>query len=348
MPSPLEVPANLEPLFPARLVTGILPRRGGISIGQYFGAVRQYVGSQYEYPGDAFCVVADYHALTAEHRPASLAQSVRATALDYLALGLDPGVSTLYQQSDVPQTCELMWILGCTANAVRRLDRGHPYRTAVEQGHGASLGLFLYPALLAADILTLRATDVALPHGQEPMLEMAREFGRSFNQRLRVVFPLPSLRRPPATAPGGADPRETAAGYHSELPVFWTDEDDFEARVMEMATSAVPLGEPIDPDTCSVFALYRLVADSAMTAEMRTGFERGRLGYRDAKRMLVDALRHHFAPHHERRRQMLQADTSTIDELLDDGARRVREEAEATLDAVRECIGLASYRRRFV
>ncbi len=329
----LAIPADLEPLFPARVMGGTRPWGGGMHLGHYFGTVQQCARLQYEYPGDAFCVIADYHTLTSERQPESLADSARTFALDYLALGIDPNLCTLYQQSDVPQVCELMWILGCVSRKAR-FDRAQAYRAAVHEGQAVSLGLFLYPALLAADVLALRATDVPLAEDQGPTLEIVREVARAFNQRWRTVFPLPCLRQPVAATLRGIDGRKMSESYGNELPVFWTDEQDFEARVMRMVTGSASLGEPIDPDSCSVFALYRLVADAQMTAEMRDGFERGRLGYRDAKRMLLAALRSYFEPFHERRRA-LQADGSIVDDVLQSSARRAREEAEATLDVVR-------------
>ncbi len=339
----MEIPGDLEPLFPARVMGGTRPHHGGMRMSHYFGTVQTCTQIQYEYPGDLFCVIADFHALTSQPQEVALADSVRTFALDYLALGLDPSVSILYQQSDVPQICELMWILGCAVHKTR-LDRALPYRAVAERDRGGSLGLFLYPMLLSADVLALRATDIALAEDQEPMVEIVREIAHAFNHRRGTVFPRPQLRRAGDPALRGAA-RKLDSG--SGLPVFWTDEEDLQTRVMHMVTSSVALGEPIDPERCSVFALYRLVADPQLTEEMREGFERGRLGYRDAKRMLIAALRSYFAPHREQRRK-LETDQATLDDVLQAGARRVREEAEATLDTVRECAGLTSYRRRLV
>jgi tryptophanyl-tRNA synthetase len=340
----LEIPDDLEPLFPARVATGAQPCGHGMHLGHYFGIVRPVARLQFEYPGDAFVVLADYHALAAQDHPERLSETVRAFALDCLALGLDPSTSTLYRQSDVPQVCELMWILGCTARKAR-LD--HAHRAATDEGRAVSLGRFLSPALLAADFLALRATDVPLGGDQQASLELVREIGRAFNRRWRAVFPLPHLRRPIVPSVPGLDGRTMSAAHGKELPVFWADEDELECRVMRMVTGSARLGDPIDPDSCTVFALYSLVADPAKTAEMRDGLARGRLGYRDSKRMLLGALRSHFARYHERRRK-LQADEAIVDDVLHAGARRVREEAEATLDAVRECIGLSSSRRHFI
>jgi tryptophanyl-tRNA synthetase len=315
-------------------------------LGNYFGAVREHTHLQYEYPGDAFYLIADYHALTTQHRSDVLLESTRSLAVDYLALGLDPSVSTLYRQSDIPQVCELMWILAC-ATRKARLDQAPAYKAATERGQLASLGLFLYPALMAADILALRGTDVPVGDDQQQHLEIARDIGRSFNQEWEAVFPIPYVRPRVVPTVPGVDGQKMSKSYGNILPVFWTDEEDFEARVTHIITNSVSLGDPIDPDASPVFALYRLVAEPDRAAEMRAGFEQGQLGHRDAKQMLLDALRRYFAPYHERRRE-LEADESLVEEVLRAGAHRVREETEATLDEVRECVGLATYRRRFL
>jgi tryptophanyl-tRNA synthetase len=315
-------------------------------LGNYFGAVREHTRLQYEYPGDAFFLIADYHALTTQHRADVLLESTRSLAIDYLALGLEPSTSTLYRQSDVPQVCELMWILAC-ATRKTRLDQAHAYRTATERGQLASVGLFLYPALMAADILALRGTDVPVGDDQRQHLEIARDIARAFNQEWGALFPAPYLRPTAAPTLPGVDGQKMSKSYGNVLPVFWTDEEDLEARVMHIVTESVSLGDPIDPQASPVFAIYELVADGDGAARMRDGFERGLLGYRDAKRMLLEALRAYFEPFHEKRRE-LETNDQFVEEVLRAGARRVREETETTLDAVRDCVGLAPYRRRLI
>jgi tryptophanyl-tRNA synthetase len=315
-------------------------------LGNYFGAVREHVRLQYEYPGDAFYLIADYHALTKQRRPELLLESTRSLALDYLALGLDPNTSTLYRQSDVPHVCELMWILAC-ATRKTRLDQAHAYKTATDRGELASLGLFLYPALMAADILALRGTDVPVGDDQRQHLEIARDVARAFNRQWAAVFPVPHFRPTSAPAVSGVDGRKMSKSYDNVLPVFWTDEEDFEARVMHILTESVSLGEPIDADASSVFALYELVAEPSQAGAMRSALKSGRMGYMEAKRKLLQALHTYFASYREKRRE-LEADEEFVEDVLREGARRAREETEATLDAVRESVGLAPYRRRLI
>jgi tryptophanyl-tRNA synthetase len=343
---PLKLPSDLEPLFPARVVSGVQPSVGGIHLGNYFGAVAKHVQLQHEYPGDVFYLIADYHALTTERRADRLRESTWTVALDYLAAGLDPALSTLYRQSDVPQVCEVMWILAC-ATRKARLDKAHAYRVATERGDLPSIGLFLYPALMAADILALRGTDIPVGLDQQQHLEISRDIARAFNGVWGPLFPPPYLRPTHAPTVPGIDGQKMSKTYDNVLPVFWDDPEWLESRVMHIVTTTVAVGDAVDPEESTVFRLYSLVAAPDAVAEMRAGLAGGRLGFAEAKQRLLSALVAHFEPMHERRRS-LSEDSGYVEDVLRAGARRVREETEATLDSVRESVGLAKYRRRFL
>lgn len=344
--NPVFIPDELEPLFPARVVSGVQPSPFGIHLGNYFGAVVTHIRLQHEYPGDSFYLIADYHAFTAERDPEAIRTGTTCLALDYLAAGLDPDKSTLYRQSDVPQICELMWLLACITRKTR-LDRAHAYQTATTRGELPSAGLFLYPALMAADILSLRGTDVPVGHDQQQHLEITREIARAFNGLWGSVFPVPYQR--PTTTPLvlGIDGQKMSKSYQNTLPVFWDDSEAFEARVNHIVTESTALGEPTDPERSTVFSLYQLVAAPDKISEMRNGLADGSLGFAEAKRLLLDALDQYFAPLHEKRRE-LAGDGEYVTDVLREGARRVREEAEATLDIVRDRVGLSQYRRRLL
>ena len=347
-PTKLEIPEPSEPLFPARIVSGVQPSGGPMDLSTYFGAVREHTRLQYEYPGDAFFLIADYHALTAQPRPECLRADTEALALDYLALGLDPSTSTLYRQSDVPQVCELMWILAC-ATRKAMLDDAPAYAPAQDRDDQASLGLFLYPALMTADILALRGTDVPVGNDQRQHLEIARRVADEFNQRWSTVFPMPRLRSGVAATtlprpPGGHGAGKSNA---SALPVFWADETAFEALVTQTVTESLAPGKPADPAASPVLACYGLLAPPDDAEDLRRALEAGNISPADVTQRLLQALRSYFAPFHEKRREIA-ADGELAEEVLRVGARRVRAEAEETLDAVRECVGLAPHRRRLI
>jgi tryptophanyl-tRNA synthetase len=345
-PTRLEIPEPSEPLFPARIVSGVQPSGGGMDLGTYFGAVREHTRLQYEYPGDAFFLIADYHALTAQQRPECLRAGTEALAVDYLALGLDPCASTLYRQSDVPQVCELMWILAC---ATRRamLDDAPAYVPAQGQEDQDSLGLFLYPALMTADILALRGTDVPVGNDQRQHLEIACRVATAFNRRWSTVFPMPRLRSgPTATALPRLKGQRTNNIDGSTLPVFWADEAAVEACVRQMVKESPRQREPADPNASQVLALYGLLAATDDVEDLCCALAAGSIGPAEVAHRLLQALRSHFAPFREKRREIA-ADGELVEEVLRVGARRVRAEAEETLDAVRERVGLA-HRRRLI
>lgn len=344
--APIEIPEQLETLFPARVVSGVQPSSGGMHLGNYFGAVAAHVRLQSEYPGDAFYFIADYHALTTQQDGERLRANTEQIALDYLGAGIDPVKSTLYRQSDVPQVCELMWMLMC-ATRKSHLDKAHAYQTAKRRGELPSVGLFLYPGLMAADILALRGTDVPVGHDQQQHLEIARDAARAFNAAWGPVFPAPYLRAGNVPVVPGIDGRKMSRTYSNTLPVFWEDEEGFEARVRHIVTAPVPMGEETDPEASTVFNLYKLVASSEQVEEMRAGLSSGSLGFAEAKGRLQAALTDFFLPLRERRREYA-AEPEFVEEVLREGARRAREEAEATLDVVRELAGLSPYRRRLL
>ena len=182
-----------EDIFPSRVLSGVQPS-GALHIGNYFGAIRQHIELQHEYPGESFYFIANYHALTTMHDRDTLIQQSWNVALDYLALGLDPSKATFYRQSDVPQVCELMWILSCVTGK-GLLDRAVSFREKVERGINPTVGLFLYPELMAADILAVRSTMVPVGEDQEQNLEITRDIAGSFNAAFdKQVFPLPATR----------------------------------------------------------------------------------------------------------------------------------------------------------
>src|SRR5438128_3369738 len=161
-----------------RILSGVQPS-GKLHLGNYFGAIRQHIALQDE--GRCFYFIADYHALTTIQEPDRLREHVRDVALDYLALGLDPNKAVFFRQSDVPEVTELAWMLSCVTNT-GLLERGHSYKDKLDKGIEASVGLFTYPVLMAADILIYRSHLVPVGKDQEQHLEMTRDMAGKFNR----------------------------------------------------------------------------------------------------------------------------------------------------------------------
>src|SRR5438552_4712543 len=184
---------------PKRILSGVQPS-GKLHLGNYFGAVKQHIELQTQ--GQCFFFIANYHALTtvqeaareAKRKPADvLAESTHDVALDYLALGLDPNVATFFRQSDVPEVTELAWILATVTN-MGLLERAVSYKDKVDRGIEASVGLFYYPVLMAADILIYRSHVVPVGQDQVQHIEMTRDMAARFNRLYGEVFPIPNYR----------------------------------------------------------------------------------------------------------------------------------------------------------
>src|SRR5271166_4544696 len=173
-----------------RILSGVQPS-GKLHLGNYFGAVKQHIALQDE--GQCFYFIADYHALTTIQNAQVLRENTRDVALDYLALGLDPKKTVFFRQSDVPEVTELTWILATVTN-MGLLERAVSYKEKIDKGIEASVGLFTYPILMAADILIVRSHLVPVGQDQVQHVEITRDIAGKFNRIYGDVFPLPDHR----------------------------------------------------------------------------------------------------------------------------------------------------------
>ncbi len=322
-----------------RVLSGIQPS-GVLHIGNYFGAIKQHLDYQDRYAGEAFYFIADYHALTTVKDPEEMGRLVRGVALDYLALGLDPDKATFYRQSDLPEVCELTWILGCVTG-VGLLDRAVSYKDKVQQGIAASVGLYIYPLLQAADILIVRSSVVPVGQDQAQHIEITRDIAKSFNAAYNCdLFPGPQTMLNDAAVVPGMDGQKMSKSYDNAVPIF-AGEDEIATRVKRVKTSSTPLGEPIDPDTDIVYQLYRLFASQEDANAMGRAYQAGEMGYGASKGLLQAAMASYFEPYRDRRHE-LEGDLDYVEDVLQQGAKRAREEARLTLDLAREYVGLAA------
>src|SRR3954453_7295306 len=184
-----------------RILSGVQPS-GKLHLGNYFGAIKQHIALQDE--GQCFYFIADYHALTTIQDPAKLGRNTYDVALDYLALGLDPDKAVFFRQSDVPEVTELAWVLATVTN-MGLLERAVSYKEKVEKGIEASVGLFTYPMLMAADILIYRSHVVPVGQDQIQHLEMTRDIAARFNRAYQEIFPLPNYRLDKGSKVPGTD-----------------------------------------------------------------------------------------------------------------------------------------------
>ena len=318
-----------------RILSGI-QASGVLHIGNYFGMMRPAIALQAE--GEAFYFIADYHALTTVHDPKALRENTRRVALDFLACGLDPERAALFRQSDVRQVTELAWILSTIA-PMGLLERAHSYKDKLARGLNATVGLFNYPVLMAADILIYDSDVVPVGKDQKQHIEITRDLAAKMNESFGTIFKLPEARIEAATElVPGLDGQKMSKSYGNNIDIF-SDEKETRKRVMSIVTDSTPMDSPKDPSRSTIFQLYSLVASKTEIADMRERFLKGGTGYSDFKKELFEKLWGYFAPMRKRREEIL-ADKSYVDNVLSRGAKRANEVADQVMKRVLVAVGL--------
>ncbi len=336
-----------------RILSGVQPT-GKLHLGNYFGAIKQHIALQDE--GECFYFIADYHSLTTIQNADVMRENVLGVALDYLALGLDPNRAAFYRQSDVPEVTELAWILSCVTN-MGLMERAVSYKEKIDKGIEASVGLFTYPVLMAADILVVRSDIVPVGKDQVQHLEMTQDMAGKFNRAFGETFPIPTWRLDKESKVPGTDGQKMSKSYGNTIEIF-AEGKPLEKAVMGIKTDSTPMGQPLNPEGDYVFALYSLFAGDADKAEMAEMYRSGKIGYGGAKKALRAKIDAYFGPFRDKRKQLAQ-DLATVEDVLrggeagagggggDDGAGACSDgvAAEVTVQIVRAIAGRLSARR---
>jgi tryptophanyl-tRNA synthetase len=319
-----------------RILSGLQPS-GRLHIGNYFGMMEAALKLQHE--GDAYYFIADYHSLTSIHNGPLLRDHVRNLAIDFLACGLDPEKCVLFRQSDVPEHCELSWILS-TVTPMGLLERCHSYKDKVANGIKPSHGLFAYPVLMAADILIYDSDVVPVGKDQKQHVEVTRDIAIKMNETFGeglLKLPTPRIREDTAVVPG-LDGQKMSKSYDNTIQLF-EELPALKKKIMGIKTDSTPVEDPKSTENSSILALYKLVASEADYQTMVADHERGGVGYGDFKKRLLQAVTDHFAPFRERRAEIV-ADPKYVDRVLAEGAEKARAVARKTLGRVRDAVGL--------
>jgi tryptophanyl-tRNA synthetase len=321
-------------------LSGVQPS-GLQHLGNYFGAIRQHVELPTRDPGEHFYFIADYHALTSSRDAAQLRACVRETAITYLALGLDPERASLFRQSVVPVVHEITWLLSCNGG-IGLLERAVSFKEKVERGIKPNIGLFLYPALMAADILAYDSTLVPVGADQVQHIEIAQDLAASFNAIYGEVFRRPEalLSKEHSKVPG-LDGQKMSKSYGNSLWIFESGKPLAKA-ISRIATDSRAPDEPKDPAGVLLMDFLRLLLDPVefeeWSARVRQGGA-GAPGYGHLKQRLTQAIEERFAPARERREDLLR-DPAEVDRILAQGARKARARAVATRDRAFAACGL--------
>ncbi len=335
-----------------RVLTGITTS-GTPHLGNYVGAIRPAVAASRAEGVESFYFLADFHSLIKVQEPARVQRSTLEIAATWLACGLDPAKVWFYRQSDIPEIPELTWFLTCVAGK-GILNRAHAYKAAVDKNRaesedddaGITAGLFMYPVLMSADILIFNANRVPVGRDQIQHIEMARDFGQRFNHLYgKEFFALPEavIEENVATLPG-LDGRKMSKSYDNTIPLF-APRAELKKLIASILTDSSAPGEAKDPDNSHVFQLFQAFADAGETAAMRQAFAEG-IGWGDAKQRLFDRIDAEVAPMREKYEQLI-ARPADIEDILRDGARRLRERyATPFLAELRHAVGLRNLGER--
>jgi tryptophanyl-tRNA synthetase len=321
-----------------RVLSGIQPT-GRFHWGNYFGAIRQYIDLQTE--DEAYYFIANLHALTTVRDRDVLKQLTLDAAIDLLALGLDPEKAILFVQSDVPEVSELCWIL-MTDAPMGLLERCHAYKDKKAKGLSAEAGLFTYPVLMSADILSYDADVVPVGEDQVQHIEVCRDLAQRFNSKFGETFVLPKPKLLDASAKvPGLDGGKMSKSYNNTIEVF-EDVKQQRKKIMRIPTDSRPMDEPKDPAGDVLFQLYSLVATTAAREEMAALYRRGGFGYGEVKKALADAAERFFADPRARRAE-LAARPDHIHDILAAGAAKARKKASQVLQRAQQTSGIRSW-----
>ncbi len=329
----------------SRIVTGIKPS-GTPHLGNYFGMIKPALALAES--DDSVYFVADYHALTTVRDPQTLRDLSLEITATWIALGLDPDRSILYLQSDLPEVCELAWILGCVM-AKGLLNRGHAYKSVVDDNvaagrpvdDGVNTGLFNYPLLMAADIL-LHAADV-VPVGEDNRqhVEICRDVAGAFNAAYGNVLTVPEVRVHDGVAVvAGTDGRKMSKSYGNVVPILAAPQE-VRRTVMSIVTDSRRPEEPKEPSSCNVFNLYRHLATPEESARVAARYLNGEIGYGETKELVVEAHERRLGDARNRYLDLMDR-PAQLRKLLLDGAERARSECSELLAYARKATGVLS------
>ncbi|MFE8645525.1 tryptophan--tRNA ligase [Sphingomonas sp. NCPPB 2930] len=329
---------------PTRFLTGITTT-GTPHLGNYVGSIRPAVAASRQPGAESFYFLADYHALIKCDEPARIQRSTLEIAASWLAAGLDPERVTFYRQSDIPEIPELTWLLTCVTGK-GLLNRAHAYKASVDRNAAAgndpdadvSAGLFMYPVLMAADILLFNAHRVPVGRDQVQHIEMARDIASSFNHLYgeHLVLPEAQIEESVALLPG-LDGRKMSKSYDNTIPLF-VPQAELKRRIAAIVTDSRAPGEAKQTEGSALFQVYQAFASADETAALRRAYADG-IGWGDAKQTLFERIDREVAPMREHYQSLI-ADPAKIEDILMAGAAKARALATPLMAELRQAVGL--------
>ncbi|MFC6154379.1 tryptophan--tRNA ligase [Nocardioides yefusunii] len=344
MSSELTPAADGKPTARPRILSGIQPTADSFHFGNYLGALRQWVNLQDDY--ENFFFIADLHAITVEQDPKVLRERTRRSAAQLVAMGIDPAKSAIFVQSHVPAHAQLGWVLQCMTGfgEARRMTQFKD--KSAKQGEGAaSVGLFTYPILMAADILLYRPQYVPVGEDQRQHLELTRDLAGRFNSRYKKTFRLPEpyIMKETAKIVDLQDPtRKMSKSASSPAGIVeMLDDPKVSAKKIRSAVTDSEMEIRFDaaekPGVSNLLTIHSAISGTPVEQLVESFAGRG---YGDLKKEVADVVVDFVTPFRNRTLELME-DRTHLDQILADGAARANEVAERTLRDVYERVGLA-------
>lgn len=323
----------------ARILTGI-QASGKPHLGNILGAILPAVALSKKEENESFLFIADLHSMTTVKDAETLKENTYAVAAAWLACGFDTDKNYFYRQSRLAGLhTELMWYLNCQT-PYPMLANAHSFKDKSDKLSDVNAGLFTYPVLQAADIVLYEAEKVPVGKDQKQHLEMSKDIAASFNRTYGevLILPEPIIDENVMTIPG-IDGQKMSKSYNNYIDIFLPEKELYKS-IKKIVTDTTPLEEPKNPDTCNVFALYKLLGSESQVNEMRKNYEAGGYGYGHAKKALLEVILSRFS---EERQQFAyyMENIDAIEEKLKEGESKAKIIADQTMSKVRSVLGFA-------
>lgn len=323
-----------------KIFSGIRPT-SKTHLGNYLGAIKQWLYLQAKF-SCIFCIV-DYHGITTPFTPKELKKNIFDLALDLLALGINPKKSILFIQSQVPEHTELAWIFN-TITPMAELKRMTQFKdkSKLHQDY-ANAGLFDYPVLMAADILIYKASGIPVGEDQVQHVELARLIARKFNNMFGQTFPEPNtILSPHPRVMSLQNPKEkmsSSAGPKNYIAL----DDSPEAIKQKIMTAVTDSGsvrsQEKSPAIANLFSLLKEFSTPKTVFKFEADYQAGRIKYSELKEQLIKDISQYFSDFRTKRKK-LAANPKEVKRILDQGAKKARVLAQATLEDVKKKLGL--------
>jgi len=322
----------------ARVLTGI-QSSGQPHLGNILGAIIPSIELSKNPDNEALFFIADLHSLTSIKDASQRIENTRAVAAAWVSFGFDTENNLFYRQSRIPEVTELTWYMSCFT-PYPMLANAHSFKDKSDRLSDVNAGLFVYPVLMACDIIGYDANIVPVGKDQKQHLEMTRDIASAFNHQYGETFVIPEARIDESVMViPGTDGAKMSKSYGNFIDIF-LPEKKLRKQVMSIVTDSTPLEEPKNPDTCNVFALYEILGTEDQTADLRKKYVAGNFGYGHAKQALFELIIDLYGEQRDTYNRLI-ADPQAIDDVLYNGEEKARQIITGVLDRVRSKLGFA-------